>query len=98
MRIDRRCPTCGQIMDPGPAVSVEKLRMWCAERGFPVFPMDRVGEQAAAAILGKCEKTLRNLRYCGSGIPFCRSGGGRGRVSYFLRDLSEILKAEDFCP
>lgn len=93
------CPCCGHKFDPDDQrITIETLRRWARENGFPVFPGDRVGPAAAAKILGKSEKTLKNWRAGGTSLPYCRPGRRRGTVSYFLRDLAEQLREENFGP
>ncbi len=91
-----RCPCCGCEIDPEPAVSVGDLRDYCRQHGLPIFPGGRVSELVAAELLGKASGTLKNWR-CTHGpaqLPYVRSGGGRGRISYRLADLADFLRLE----
>ncbi|WP_086996963.1 helix-turn-helix domain-containing protein [Rhizobium sullae] len=68
--------------------TVSMLRMACAERGVIVTADGRVGENDAAALLGKASQTLRNWRAGARPLPFSKIGG---TVTYHLQDLAELL-------
>jgi hypothetical protein len=96
-----RCPYCGReikIQDTyeNPGEMVDQLKTWCRENSRPVFPGDRVDEPTAAKILGRCPGTLKNWRCQSCPLPFVRSGAGRGRISYRLKDLAEHLEKQEY--
>ena len=63
------------------------------EAGEPLTGDLRVGEQAAAQLLGVAVKTLRNWRAQLEGPRYYRAG----RISYRLRDLAEFIeRSRDF--
>jgi hypothetical protein len=97
-----RCPYCGRIIktdgnhEKDPGEMVESLKTWCREHSKPVFPGDRVNEETAAALLGRCPGTLKNWRTQHCPVPFVRSGAGRGRISYRLKDIAEHLEKQEY--
>lgn len=70
------------------------LEVWCNGHGLWVSPDGRVHPETAAQILGVTEATLRTWRSLGThALPFHRTGQGRGRISYALRDLARHVAA-----
>lgn len=94
------CPHCGQPL-PAPvdpvAERVDQLRRWCADTGHWVSPDGRVREETLAAILGVCVEHVRNLRYGSRLIPYHRTGGGRGRITYSLQTIAEHIERSSEC-
>ena len=85
------CPFChgtGYVPEANPIASADALRMVCRERGLWISPDGAVREEAAADILGKQAKTLRNWRANGAGPPWFRRAG---RVVYPLDGLAAEL-------
>lgn len=87
------CPCCGHhLPEPAPRPDpVELLRQQCFERGFPIFSIDRIREDAAAVLTGRAIGTLRNWRIDGEALPFIKT---RGRVSYRLQDIADFLELD----
>ncbi|CAN7518297.1 hypothetical protein LJR235_003561 [Pararhizobium sp. LjRoot235] len=73
------------------ADTVSMLRMACAERGMILTADGRVGENDAAALLGKAPTTLRNWRSGARPLRFSHLGG---RVFYKITDLAAFLDRE----
>jgi len=72
-------------------VTVDELRRWCLENGRVVLPVDRVREDTAAAILDRSPETLRHWRSNERPLPFTLI---RGRATYHLADLADLINAE----
>jgi hypothetical protein len=75
-------------------------RARCEAEGFWMSVDERVDAETAALLLGDVTSaTLRNYRYSGTGPPFYRMGGRRGRITYWIRDLATHVETgrEDFC-
>lgn len=81
------CPTCGQ---PWPEGELELLRAHAGELGIFIDLDDAVDEAGAARLLGKCAKTLRNMRSELRGPGFIKRGG---RVRYPLQNLLSDVPA-----
>lgn len=65
-----------------------ELRDACRMRGLPVTGDDHVDEGAAASLLAKSAKTLRNWRAEHRPIPFRKRAG---RIEYALMELARHL-------
>jgi hypothetical protein len=68
------------------------LERRCREVGTWISGDGRVGEDAAAALLGWAPGTMANRRLEGSAPPHYRLGGNGHRVTYSLRDLAEWIE------
>ncbi len=79
------------MRQPDPELVAEILgafRRRCADAGTWVSGDGRIGEPAAAALLGWNPASLTNRRSEGTGPPFYRLAGGGNRVTYSLADLA----------
>jgi hypothetical protein len=69
------------------------LEKRCCEAGTWISGDGRIGEDAAAALLGWAVGTMANRRCEGSAPPHYRLGGSGYRVTYSLRDLARWIEA-----
>jgi hypothetical protein len=67
---------------------LEEFDRRCRESGTWLSGDRRVGEDAAAVLLGLAPGTLANRRAEGTGPPHYRLGGGGHRVTYNLHELA----------
>lgn len=63
------------------------------ERGFVISADKRVGEQAAATLLGITPNHLKALRHQGTGPFSYQRGVGGSRISYRLDDLAAWIES-----
>jgi hypothetical protein len=79
-------------MNPETAERIEvcaaQLERRCREAGTWISGDGRIGEDAAAALLGLASGTLANRRCEGSAPPHYRLGGSGHRITYGLSDLA----------
>lgn len=90
------CPHCGRPINEQQPVTAADLARDCKARGLAVLPGARVSESVAAEVLGLSAATLRTWRsrHGGGQLPYVRTGGSKGRVSYRLDDLCAFF---DYC-
>ena len=74
------------------ATCLAQLQRRCHEAGTWVSGDGRVGEDAAAALLGLSAGTLANKRCEGSAPPHYRLGGNGYRITFALRHLAEWIE------
>lgn len=67
---------------------VAMLRHACALMGIRPSWDGYVSEAAAARLLNRSLKTIRNRRHAEGGIPYRKGAGRNGRVEYSLADLA----------
>lgn len=70
--------------------AIERIRAWCERNGHWVSWDDRVTEAAAADILGRQPKTLRNWAN-GAGPALPRRKNAAGAVTYRIVDLVRLM-------
>lgn len=70
-----------------------KLERRCREAGTWLSGDGRIGEEAAAALLGWATGTMANRRCEGSAPPHYRLGGNGSRITFNLRDLAAWIEA-----
>jgi hypothetical protein len=74
------------------AHTLAQLERRCAQAGCWVSGDGRIGEDAAAALLGWAPGTMANKRCEGTAPPHYRLGGNGYRVTFNLRDLAEWIE------
>ncbi|MEX2150705.1 MAG: helix-turn-helix domain-containing protein [Steroidobacteraceae bacterium] len=67
-----------------------RLAVWCEDVGNPIDAAGRVGERAAAGLLGRSIGTLKNWRSRGGGPAFYRGSP----IRYALLDLAQYLEGQ----
>jgi hypothetical protein len=83
------------MREPDPdriAACLAMLERRCREAGTWISGDGRVGEDAAAALLGWAQGTMANRRLEGSAPPHYRLGGNGYRITFNLRDLAEWIE------
>lgn len=91
------CPTCGQ---PLPESSMQTridsrlaaLREGLEKAGHWISPDGRIREESLAFVLGVTVEHVQNLRYGKKPFDPKRTGGGRGRITYDLREIAEHIE------
>jgi hypothetical protein len=82
-------------LDPVAALAAD-LRTQCERRGEWVSADGRVSSATAALLLdGRSTRTLANWRSGSNPLPFHRSGGPRGRITYDLAAIATFILAGD---
>lgn len=75
------------------AATARMLEAACRESGHSITGDGRVGDVAAADLLGFTTSTLANWRTAGQGPTHFRIGGHGHRVTYRLTDLAAWIES-----
>lgn len=75
------------------AGTARMLEAACKEAGHSITGDQRIGDNAAAELLGFTVSTMANWRTSGQGPKHFRIGGHGHRVSYRLQDLATWIEA-----
>lgn len=89
-----KCPACGYCLVSTESrldAKAEEIRQWCRTNEIPILLGDCIRRSAAAAYLGRSEKTLGNWAAVDSPIPFQRLNG---RAYYEITDLAAFALKE----